>query len=293
MKNKILALIAFATGLLISGVAAYYSIIGLTTIFAGAFWSIVIMGTVLELGKLVAVSWLYNNWTTAPFFVKSYLSMAVIILMLITSLGIFGLLSKYHIEQQVIINAGAYQQIQIVDTRLKIHTDEIAQLDRQIEQINSAIEKINQTNSGRATLNAVTQQRKARDDLIKRKQEEVKAQSVLKVEKIKLESENKKVEVEIGPIKYVAELIYGSSSANVIEKSVRFVIIILIVVFDPLAVLLLIAFNISITKDDTPEFVEYDEKMKSEMSGIHLQYMEEKLNSKGKRLLKRFNKSST
>jgi hypothetical protein len=262
MKNKILAYTVFLTGIAISAVAAYYSIIGLTTIFAGAFWPIVIMGTVLEIGKLAAVSWLYNHWKVVPFLIKAYLTMAIIILMLITSMGIFGLLSKYHIEQQTMMNTGTGEQIQIIDTKLKIHTDAISGIDRQIEQINIAIEKITQSNSGRAGLTAANQQKKTRDDLIKRKQEETKLQSNLKMAKIKLESENKKLEVELGPIKYVAELIYGESSNTVIDKAVRFVILIIIFVFDPLAVLLLIAFNISLNAKETyadMEFLEIKE----------------------------------
>lgn len=260
MKNKLLPFIVFLTGIAISTVAAYYSIIGLTTIFAGAFWSIVIMGTVLEIGKIVAVSWLYNNWNAAPLLIKTYLTSAVIVLMLITSMGIFGLLSKFHIEQQVSINTGAYEQIQIIDSKIKIHADAISELDRQITQINNAIEKIAEKGTGQAALNANNQQRRTRDDLIKRKQEEIRLQSDLRIQKIKLESENKKIEAELGPIKYVAELIYGSSDANVVDKSIRLVIILIILTFDPLAILLLIAFNISITKDDIPEFVEIDIK---------------------------------
>lgn len=260
MKNKLLPFIVFLTGIAISTVAAYYSIIGLTTIFAGAFWSIVIMGTVLEIGKIVAVSWLYNNWNVAPLLIKTYLTSAVIVLMLITSMGIFGLLSKYHIDQQVSINTGAYEQIQIIDSKIKIHADAISELDRQITQINNAIEKIAEKGTGQAALNASNQQRRTRDDLIKRKQEEIRLQSDLRIQKIKLESENKKIEAELGPIKYVAELIYGSSDANVVDKSIRLVIILIILTFDPLAILLLIAFNISITKDDVPEFVEIDIK---------------------------------
>ena len=99
-------ILVFLTGIAISAVAAYYSIIGLTTIFAGAFWPVVIMGSVLEVGKLVAVSWLYNNWQNVPLLIKSYLMAAILVLMLITSMGIFGFLSKAHIEQNLAMNTG-------------------------------------------------------------------------------------------------------------------------------------------------------------------------------------------
>lgn len=262
MKNKILVFLVFLTGISISSVAAWYSIIGLTAIFAGAFLPIVVMGSALEIGKLVTASWLYQNWRECPIFLKIYLCSALVILMIITSMGIFGFLSKAHIEQQITTGAGTAEQIQIVDNQIKIHGDSIAQMDRQLEQINAAIEKINQTNSGRASLVAVDGQRKNRDELIRRRQDEIRVQSDLKIQRIKLESENKRIEAEIGPIKYVAELIYGSSDTNIVDKAIRLVIVLLIIVFDPLAILLLIAFNISISqKDDYEmEYVEINSK---------------------------------
>ena len=238
-----LSVIVFLTGITISAVAAYYSIIGLTAIFAGAFWPIVIMGSALEVGKLASVSWLYNNWKLAPVFLKSYLSAAIIVLMLITSMGIFGFLSKAHIEQQVNMNSGAKEQIEILEYQIKTRDNNITDIDRQIQQINAAIEKLTERGQARTSLSAADSQRKTRDNLINKKQEEIKAQSELKTKIIKLESEFRKVEAEVGPIKYVAELIYGSSDNKVVDKAIRFVIILLIFVFDPLAVMLLIAAN--------------------------------------------------
>lgn len=259
MKNMVLSVIVFLTGITISAVAAWYSIIGLTAIFAAAFWPIVIMGTVLEVGKLASVSWLYNNWKVAPLFLKAYLSVAIVVLMLITSMGIFGFLSKAHIEQQVNMNSGAKEQIEILEYQIKTRNNNIADIDRQIQQINAAIEKLTERGQARTSLSAADSQRKTRDNLINKKQEEIKSQSELKIKIIKLESEFRKVEAEVGPIKYVAELIYGSSDNKVVDKAIRFVIVLLIFVFDPLAVLLLIAFNISINAKDSyanMEFVE-------------------------------------
>ena len=255
----VLSVIVFLTGITISAVAAWYSIIGLTAIFAGAFWPIVIMGSALEVGKLASVSWLYNNWKIAPLFLKSYLSVAIIVLMLITSMGIFGFLSKSHIEQQININSGTKEQIEILEYQIKTRNNNIADIDRQIQQINAAIEKLTERGQARTSLSAADSQRKTRDNLINKKQEEIKAQSELKTKIIKLESEFRKVEAEVGPIKYVAELIYGSSDNKVVDKAIRFVIILLIFVFDPLAVLLLVAFNISINAQETYTNMEFFE----------------------------------
>ena len=133
--------LVFITGLLISGVAAYYSIIGLTSIFAGAFWPVVIMGSSLEVGKLVAASWLYNNWKVAPRFIRYYLCTAVVILMLITSMGIFGFLSKAHIEQNINLNTGVTEQIDILNSQIENMQASIADIDKQIAQIDSAVDK--------------------------------------------------------------------------------------------------------------------------------------------------------
>ena len=258
-KNMVLSIVVFLTGISISAVAAYYSIIGLTAIFSGAFWSIVIMGGVLEIGKLVSVSWLYNNWKIAPFIIRTYLSIAVIILMLITSMGIFGYLSKSHIEQQVTSNSGVSDQILIIDNKIKVHTDTINDIDKQIVQIDTALSKLTDRGQAQTSIRIADQQRKTRDSLVVKKRLEIKLQSDLKGEKIKLDTEYRKIEAEIGPIKYVAELIYGSSDTKVVDKSIRAVIMLLIFVFDPLAVLLLIAFNISINKDYVPQFMDMNE----------------------------------
>ena len=250
--NKLVLL----TGIIISAVAAYYSIAGLTTIFAGAFWPVVIMGSVLEVGELVAISWLYRNWDYAPKLIRYYFLCAILVLMAITSMGIFGFLSRAHIEQSLTLNTGVAEQIQIVDNQIKFSQDNIADLDSQIAQIDAAINNMTQRNQAQSSLRAATAQRKTRSDLVDKKQEEVKKLSSIKTERIKYDSEFKKMEAEVGPIKYLAEMIYGNSDKDLVDKAVRFVIILLIFVFDPLAVLLLIAYNISVKRDDTPEFLD-------------------------------------
>ena len=92
-------LLVFATALTISVIAAWYSIVGLTAIFASAVWPVAIMGSALEVAKLVSASWLYRFWSYIPRFIKYYLTSAVVVLMFITSMGIFGFLSRAHIEQ--------------------------------------------------------------------------------------------------------------------------------------------------------------------------------------------------
>jgi hypothetical protein len=263
MKQHFLNYLVFLTGLIISGVAAYYSIIGLTAIFAGAFWPVVIMGTSLEFGKLVAVSWLYNNWKQTPFLIKSYLTIAIVVLMLITSMGIFGFLSRAHIEQTLTMNTGVSDQIEIVDNDIKFQEERIADLDKQIKVIDDSISKMIEKGQTKSSLQAAKQQKETRQTLVDEKRTEIDKIGKLKADRIKLQSNQKKIEAEVGPLKYVAELIYGSDDQQLLDKAVRFVIIILIFVFDPLAVLLLLAFNISMSRSRRIEFLDMEELEKN------------------------------
>lgn len=235
--------LALLSALAVSAVSAYYSIIGLTAIFSSQFWPIVIMGTVLEIGKLVTASWLYRNWNTASILMKSYLTTAVVVLMFITSMGIFGFLSRAHIEQSVTLNSGSTDRIKIIQTQIDFENRSIDDLNIQIAQIDAALSKMTDRGQAATSLRAADQQRKTRDSLVNRKNGHVKNISQLTSEKIKLETEVRKLEAEVGPLKYIAELVYDSTDADQLERAVRMVIILLVIVFDPLAVILLIAAN--------------------------------------------------
>jgi hypothetical protein len=235
--------LALLVALSVSGVSAYYSIIGLTAIFAAAYWPVIIMGAALEVGKLVTATWLHRNWRTCPFLLKSYLTMSVIVLMFISSMGIFGFLSKAHIDQTLNINTGSADQVKIIENKIDYERQAVADLDKQIAQIDAAVTKM--TDKGQATnsLKAADQQRKTRDTLVKKKDDHVRNISTYTTEKISLDSGIKKLEAEVGPLKYIAELVYSSTGNDQLEKAVRMVILLLVAVFDPLAVLLLLAAN--------------------------------------------------
>ena len=169
--------IALLVALSLSVVSGYYSIVGLATIFSSAFYAVVFMGCVLEAGKLVTASWLYNNWSIAPRILKYYLTFAVIILMFITSMGIFGFLSKAHIDQTVTLNTGTSDQIKIIVSKINNEKDSIADLDKQIKQIDDAINKLTERGQASSSLSAADRQRKNRNDLLKKKEENVKKHS--------------------------------------------------------------------------------------------------------------------
>jgi RecA/RadA recombinase len=243
------------TALSLSGVSAYYSIIGLTAVFAGSFWPVVIMGSTLEFAKIISTSWLYRNWKTSPFLLKTYLTFAIIILMTISSMGIFGFLSKAHIDQNLQLTTGDADQIKIIQSKIDTEQSTIDDLNKQISQIDAAVTKMTDKGQAQSSLQAADKQRKQRDDLTKQKTQHVETISNLKTEKIKLESNVKKTEAEVGPIKYIASAIYGSSGPDTLELAVRWVILLLVVVFDPLAIVLLLAANhgINNNKKTLPE----------------------------------------
>ena len=212
-------LLPFLTAIGLSGVAAYYSVIGLAQIFPGSFWPIILMGSILEASKLVTVSWLYNNWTETNRLMRYYFTTAVVLLMLITSMGIFGYLSKAHLESNVTLGANTVQ-IKTLDTQEKIARERLEYLMKRAGDPATASRKI--------------------DTQIQETQAELKR---ISNEKLPLLAEENKLSAEIGPIKYIAELFYDKEDPSFIDKAVRAVIIVIIFVFDPLAVLLLIAAN--------------------------------------------------
>ena len=212
-------LLPFLTAIGLSGIAAYYSVIGLAQIFPGSYWPIIVMGSVLEVSKLVTVSWLYNNWNDTVRIMRYYFLAAIILLMLITSMGIFGYLSKAHLDTNIIVGANSVQ-LKTLDTQEKIAKERLNYLLQRAGDPATASRKI--------------------DVQIQETQAELKRVST---EKLPLLSEENKLTAEIGPIKYIAELFYSKDDPNFIDKAVRSVILIIIIVFDPLAVLLLIASN--------------------------------------------------
>lgn len=287
-----IAILALLSALSISGVAIYYSVIGLATIFPGAFWPVVIMGGVLEVGKLITASWLYRNWKQTNFLLKSYLFIAVIILSMITSMGIFGFLSKAHLESEFAAGSKS-QQIEILNTQIK--TEEaiverqkeiisrsfgdnssnslrLKQLNERIKQLDKEVEAYTKQGSGlfrdnvKKGLQVKEGQRAERESIQKQIAEITNkgSQGTESAERKIAESQNKimelikkreplladqlKIEAEVGPIKYIAALAVDMGWAEKVDTSsaVRWVIIILIFVFDPLAVLLLVAANQSL-----------------------------------------------
>jgi len=241
-----LTLLTFISAISISVIAAGYSIVGLATLFAGAAVPIIAMGTALEIGKLVAASWLYQNWRSdVPRLLKAYLFTSIIVLIFITSMGIFGFLSKAHLDQ---VQPTSGNQLSIDSYNKQINQQQIIidRAEKTLNQLDKALDVYIDKEYVTRGLKERNKQKEERDLLNKTIDEAT--SKILELNKTKntIELEQLKIEAEVGPLKYVAELIYGENAKNHFDSAVRIVILILIFVFDPLAVLLLIAANISL-----------------------------------------------
>ena len=236
--------------LLIEVVGAYYSITGLAAIFSGAVVPILIMGGSLELGKVTAAVWLKNNWERAGITYKLYLLPAVAMLMLITSMGIFGYLSKAH-NDQTLVSGDVGSKLAIYDEKIKTARENIEADRKQLQQMDAAVDQVMSRSSdekGADKANAIrNSQKRDRAALAKDIEANQTIISKLNDEAAPIRAENRKVEAEVGPIKYIAKLIYEDNpDANILEKAVTWVIMIIVAVFDPLALVLILAAQQSI-----------------------------------------------
>ena len=242
-----MALLTLLTALAISGIAAFYSIVGLMAIFSGAAMQIAIMGGALEVGKLVTASWLYQNWRNKLLgkALKAYLFTAVIVLIFITSIGIFGFLSKAHLDQVKPAGNNALI-ISTIDKQIAFEEKQIARAESTIAILDAAMEKyidMEYVTRGLKERKKQEQEREALNTVIKESTQKIVS---LNNEKFAVEKEQIALEADVGPLKYIAELVYGEENArDMLDNAVRGLIIIFIFVFDPLAVLLLVAAYVS------------------------------------------------
>lgn len=240
----LLTYLMLAVALCLSAVAAFYSIAGLAAIFAAAVIPIVIMGSILEAAKLVVTVWLHEYWNRCRLAMKLYLVPAVFFLMLITSMGIFGFLSKAHLDQAVPTGDVA-AKVQLIDEKIKTEKDNIEAARKALRQMDDAVDQTMARSNDEKGADKAAQLRRSQarergvlQNDIATAQKKIAA---LNEERAPIASELRKVEAEVGPIKYIAALIYDDNTdATMLEKAVRWVIIILVIVFDPLAIMMLL-----------------------------------------------------
>lgn len=247
-NEKLLAYLALLSGLTLSAVAEYYSILGLTAIFSAAVIPIIIMGVALGIGKITATVWLKQNWDISPYSVRAYLLSSVVILMLITAMGTFGFLSKAHSDQSL-VSGDVQAKIAVYDEKIKTSKDNIEANRKALKQMDEAVDQVMGRSSSEAGANQAVairrSQAKERVRLLAEIGTEQKAIASISEARAPIAAEVRKVEAEVGPIKYIAAFIYGATDSAILEKSVTWMIIVIIAVFDPLAVFLLLASQIS------------------------------------------------
>jgi len=241
----ILAYLLLFTGLTISSVAIYYSVVGLTAIFSAAAVPIMIMGVSLEVAKLVCATWIKQYWTRVPLLMKTYMVTAVVLLMLITSMGIFGFLSKAHNDQNL-VSGDVGAKLAIYDEKIRTARDNIDAGRKQLQQMDAAVDQVmgRSTDEKGADKAVAIRNSQKRDRAAIAKDIEANQRIISQIndEAAPIRAENRKVEAEVGPIKYLAAFIYGvAPDATMLEKAVTWIIIMIVVVFDPLAVIMLLA----------------------------------------------------
>lgn len=240
-----MAIILFIIAVSLSAIAAFYAVSGLVAIFAAAAVPIAIMGGVLEAGKLVVASWLYRRWDQINLFMKTYLVGALVVLMLLTSMGIFGFLSKSHLDQA---GEKGNNDIRIAQIERQIEREKktIADAEKVIGQLDQAVQVLLDADRIRGPNGSIAVRASQKDerDQLSAVISYANSQIVqLEEQRQPLLNEKLALELEIGPLKYVAEFIYGDEAPSHFDEAVRWVILLIIFVFDPLAVMLLIAWN--------------------------------------------------
>lgn len=244
----------------LSTVAAYYSIIGLTAIFAGAVIPIIVMGSILEVGKITTTVWLRKYWSRASWVIKCYLVPAVIMLAFLTSMGIFGFLSKAHSDQSL-VSGDVLAKLEVYDQKISTAKENIQSLRNELKQMDAAVDQVMARSSdekGADKSNSIRKsQQRDRARIAKEIETNQKIVASLNDESAPIRAEVRKVEAEVGPIKYIAAMVYGDNpDANLLEAAVRWVIILIVIVFDPLAIALVLAANASKNWDNE----QYEEK---------------------------------
>ena len=253
----ILAYLLLLTGLTISSVAIYYSVAGLTAIFSAAAVPIMVMGVSLEVAKLVCATWIKQNWARVPRLMKTYMCIAITVLMLITSMGIFGFLSKAHNDQNL-VSGDVGAKLAIYDEKIKTARDNIEADRKQLRQMDDAVDQVmaRSTSETGADKSVAIRRSQAKDraTLAKDIEANQKIISQLNDEAAPIRAENRKVEAEVGPIKYIAAFIYGTApDASMLEKAVTWIIIMIVIVFDPLAVIMLLAAQMTFAWNRKPK----------------------------------------
>ncbi|WP_316168914.1 MULTISPECIES: hypothetical protein [unclassified Bradyrhizobium] len=232
-------LASFIVSLALACVSAAFSIDGLTAIFAGAFWPVIIMGAVLEAGKLVAAAWLTEHWRSAPPLLRFVLVLMIGVLMGLNAVGVFGFLTRAHLDHMASLDLALADRTADVEVRFGMQSRVVADIDRRITQIDAAIDEATRLGRPVGAMTLADQKRRERADIAAERKRESQALASLQIEKAKIDAQRRRAEAEVGPIRYLAELL--GIPATDFERAVRLLTLALVAVLDPMAVALLLA----------------------------------------------------
>jgi hypothetical protein len=239
-------LAAFIVALALACVSAAFSIDGLTAIFAGAFWPVITMGAALEAGKLVAVAWLTEHWNSASPLLRLVLLAMIGVLMALNAVGVFGFLTRAHLEHMMAVDLALADKSADIDARLAIQGQAVADLDRRIVQIDAAVDQSTRLGRPMGAMTIADQKRRDRADIVAERQHQAQALASLQIEKAKIDGQRRRAEADVGPLRYLAEL--TGAPATDLERPVRLLTLALVAVLDPMAVVLLLAAGIHTTR---------------------------------------------
>jgi hypothetical protein len=242
-------LAALIVALALACVSAAFSIDGLTAIFAGAFWPVITMGAALEAGKLVAAAWLTEHWNSAPLLLRLVLAAMIGVLMSLNAIGVFGFLTRAHLDHMAAVDLGLADRTADIEARLTIQRQTVADLDRRIAQIDAAIEESTRLGHPLGAMTISDRKRHDRGDIVAERQREAQALASLQIEKARIDAQRRRAEADVGPVRYLAELI-GEPTTD-LERPVRLLTLALVAVLDPMAVALLLAAGAHTTRAGT------------------------------------------
>jgi hypothetical protein len=245
LNDKLIAYLALLSGLCISGIAEYYSIMGLIAIYPAMIVPVVIMGGVIGLGKISGLIWLKQNWEWSPGFIKAYLVPCIAVMMFITSVGCFGFLSKAHSDQSL-VSGDVQSKLAIYDEKIKTEKESIDANRKILKQLDEGVDQVmarsSTEGSAEKAMSIRKTQQKDRSRISQEITESQKRIAQLNDERAPAAAEVRKVDAEVGPIKYIAAFIYGSNpDAGLLEKAVSWVSVLIVIVLDPMALVMLLA----------------------------------------------------
>lgn len=235
--------LAILAAIFLSCVSAYFSITGMVMLFSGASIAVMIMATALEFSKIISVAWLQRHWKTSSKLIKTYLILATVILILLTSMGTFGYLSRAHL---VTSNSLQLSQLQIQPLRDQIDFEQ-----RKLKNAQTSLDTLDRIVNITDSKDAVVirlRQKGERQRINNQISDSTKKLEELNLKLLPLKTKEAITTSDIGPLKYIAEMIYGEAAEEHFDTAVRFIIIFIVIVFDPLAIILLLAGNSQLQK---------------------------------------------